>query len=237
MRATIIIAMTVLLGAGTVMGHGFLSKPPSRNYLHNSNNCPHCLNAGGTSQTKGSHYPRSRHGMCGDPASGPRPHEAGGRFATGKVTGYYRQGGRIRVTTSVATYHRGVIEYRVCRYRAGSAASERRALTESCLNEHVLRQASGGGGRYQYLGNRPETGYNPPKPYTATYRLPDDLVCDGKTWKCVLQMHWITGNTCSPAFLPKKYRVRGLGECGGSRGLWPEEFWNCADIVVLPKKH
>lgn len=223
----------VLLCAGTAMAHGFLSKPRSRNYVHNSNNCPHCLNAGGPSQTAGSRYPRSRHGMCGDPASGPRHHEAGGKFATGKVTGYYRQGGRIRLTTSITTYHRGVIEYRVCRYRAGSPASERKALTDECLNKHVLRRLDTES-RYLYLGNRPETGYSTPKPYTAIYRLPDDLVCDGKQWKCVLQMHWITGNTCSPTFIPKKYRVPHLGICG-TRGLWPEEFWNCADIVVLPK--
>ncbi len=212
---------------GTAAGHGYLAKPRSRNYLHQSNHCPHCLNAGGPSQT------RVRHGMCGDPAGGPREHEAGGRFATGKVTGYYRQGGRIRLTTAISTYHRGAIEFRVCRYRAGSPASERRALTEACLNKHVLRRADTQG-RYLYMGTGPERGYDPPKPYTAIYRLPKGLVCDGRRWKCVLQMHWVTGNTCSPHFFPKTYRVPGLPTCG-TRGLQPEEFWNCADIVVLPK--
>lgn len=225
--ATVIIVALSMM-AGSCRAHGFLSVPRSRNYLHRGNLCPHCLNAGGPTQT------RFRHGACGDPASGPREHEAGGRFATGKVTGHYRQGARIRLTTSITTYHRGAIEYRVCRHRAGSPAKERRALTEACFNKHVLRRVDTDG-RYLYLGNGPERGYDPPKKYTATYRLPRDLVCDGRRWKCVLQMHWVTGNTCSPGFFPLKHRVRGLETCG-TRGLWPEEFWNCADIVVLPKK-
>lgn len=219
------VILAIAMCLGTTAGHGYLAKPMSRNYLHGSNNCPHCLNGGGPFRT--------RHGVCGDPASGPREHEAGGRFATGKVTGYYRQGGRIRLTTAVTTDHRGAIEYRVCRYRAGSPASERQALTEACLNAHKLRRVDTGG-RFVYLGRGSERGYDPPKPYTAIYRVPDDLVCDGRRWKCVLQMHWITGNTCSSHILSRKHAVPGLPTCG-TRGLQPEEFWNCADIVVLPR--
>jgi Lytic polysaccharide mono-oxygenase, cellulose-degrading len=230
-RLAIMRVVVFLVLAMYVVGtsaHGYLSKPRSRNYLHSSNNCPHCLNAGGPQKTS-----RFGHGMCGDPADRPREHEAGGRFATGKVTGYYRQGGRIRLTTSIATDHRGLIQYRVCRYRAGSPAAERRALTEACLNKHILRRVKGSG-RYVYLGNGPERGYNPPKPVTAIFRLPKDLACDGRRWKCVLQMHWVSGNTCSPPQIPRKYSVAGLQTCGASAPA-PEEFWNCADIVILHK--
>lgn len=232
--AAVLSVLLLVAAPSQTRAHGFLSKPRSRNFLATRNNCPHCMNGGGVAQTRTAHYPRSRHGMCGDPASGPRDHEAGGEFFTGHATGYYRQGGHIRLTTSITTDHRGAIEYRVCRYPVGSPDTERRALTEACLNKHVLHRASDGA-RYMFLGNGPERGYDRPKPFTATYALPKDLVCDGKRWKCVLQMHWVTGNTCSPSFIPKKHRVRTLGVCG-TRNLWPEEFWNCADIVVLPKK-
>lgn len=233
MHGAIAFSLTLALCAVDTAAHGFLSKPRSRNYLHSSNNCPHCLNAGGPAKTGTGRYPLSRHGMCGDPADGPREHEAGGRFATGKVTGYYRQGGRIRLTTSITTDHRGMIEYRVCRYRAGPPAAERRSLTEACLNAHVLRRVKGGG-QYLYLGNGPERGYTPPKPFAALYRLPPNLACDGRRWKCVLQMHWVSGNTCSPPQIPKTRRVRGLETCGAS-APFPEEFWNCADIIILQK--
>jgi len=44
----------------TVLGHGFLSVPRSRNAIANSNYCPHCLNGGGSGATA-----TGLHGMCG----------------------------------------------------------------------------------------------------------------------------------------------------------------------------
>jgi hypothetical protein len=74
-----------------------------------------------------------------------------------------------------------------------------------------------------------------PKLYHHTFQLPVDLTCVGYEWKCVLQMHWVTGNTCSEAAIPERYRDRTLPTCGSSGASWPEEFWNCADIRILRK--
>jgi hypothetical protein len=156
-------ALACLLLAHPTMGHGFLAQPKSRNVLHNTAYCPHCLNGGGVNAVRSGSWPSGgRHGICGDPARGPRPHEAGGSSATGRVTGVYVEGGLIHLALGITTYHKGMVEYRICRHRAGS--DERRALTEDCLDEHRLVQAgvSGAqdpGSRWYYLGNGPEAGY------------------------------------------------------------------------------
>ncbi len=228
-----------------VRGHAFLAIPKARNVLANSYYCPHCLNAGGVNVTRGTIYPNNedKHGMCGDRKSGPLDHEAGGIFATGQITATYEQGSAIQLATAITTYHKGLIEYRICRYPAGNPESERAALTDECLEQHVLTQVSSSsngdtppqmpGSRYYFLGNASEAGYDPPKLFYSTFQLPEDLVCDGKEFKCVLQMHMVTGNTCSDPNIPDEYKLSYFPNCGG--GTWPEEFWNCADISVLPK--
>jgi len=227
MRLFLIVA-TIVVGAHA---HGYLAYPKSRNFV-SSNICPHCLNAGGPAKKHGRVYPHGgRHGMCGDPFDGPRDHEAGGKYAPGVITGTFRKGAYVHLTMAVTANHRGAVEYRVCRYRAGSPAAERRALTDACLNKHVLRRPNGS--RWTYLGNGPEQGYGDGgKLFRAVYVIPRDLECDGRHWKCVLQMHWVTGNTCGDPRIPARYRVPGLRRCGVD-GLWPEEFWNCADIRVV----
>lgn len=229
LRAIFIASLCIL--PTSTRAHGYLAVPESRNFLANSNYCPHCLNAGGVSKTgKNAKYPDSRHGICGDPSDGPRDHEVGGKFYTGEITGSYRKGGLIEVATAISTYHKGAVEYRICRFPSGS---ERDALTNDCFEKHVLRSPHSDNfeSRWSYLGTGPERGYDPPKLYYATYRLPSDLTCDGKKYKCVLQMHWITGNTCNDPRIPKEHQLGYLQEC--SDKLWPEEFWNCADIRII----
>jgi hypothetical protein len=211
--------------------HGYLAVPESRNALANSDYCPHCLNAGGVTQTsKHAKYPNSRHGVCGDPQDGPRNHEVGGKYYTGEITGSYKKGGLVDVATAISTYHKGAIEYRICRFAAGT---ERESLTDECFEKNVLRSPSETSyeSRWSYIGTGPERGYDPPKLYYATRRLPEGLSCDGKKYRCVLQMHWITGNTCQSPSIPREHQLKHLQDCGDD--LWPEEFWNCADIRII----
>ena len=74
-----------------------------------------------------------------------------------------------------------------------------------------------------------------PRASRVALQLPEGLTCVGFEWKCVLQMHWVTGNTCSDAAIPERYRDRTLPTCGSAGASWPEEFWNCADIRILRK--
>ncbi|KAG7675266.1 hypothetical protein Ndes2526B_g08133 [Nannochloris sp. 'desiccata'] len=230
----------LLMAVPHVKAHGYLAIPKSRNYLHNSNYCPHCLNAGGVGLTRGTVYPKSGpHGICGDPHLAPREHEAGGKFATGQITGVYEEGGLIHLAAAMSTYHKGFIEYKICRFPAGSPADEKAALTYACLDENILKQADIPGaqvpnGRYYFMGNASDNGFYPPKLFHHTFQLPRGLTCDGVSEKCVLQFHWVTGNSCNDPLIPREYKLAYLNTCG-VYGSWPEEFFNCADIKIVPK--
>lgn len=222
----------MLLSPNGSNAHGYLALPKSRNYIANSNYCPHCLNAGGVQKTKqGATYPESRHGACGDPWDEPKDHEQGGKFAKNIVSGRYKEGETIDLATAIATYHKGAIEYRICRFPVKT--HEHTALTEACFEENVLRSPydTTWDSRWTYLGTGEEAGYWPPRLYKSSLRLPKGLTCDGETYKCVLQMHWITGNTCNDPRIPPNHQLEYLRPCGED-DLWPEEFWNCADIVI-----
>jgi hypothetical protein len=96
----------------------------------------------------------------------------------------------------MSTYHKGAVQYRVCRFPAG--ADEKAALTEACLDAHVLKQADVAGSQapgsaYYFMGGEADQGYSPPREYAATYTLPAGLSCDGASAKCVLQMYYVTG--------------------------------------------
>ena len=133
----------------------------------------------------------------------------------------------------MSTYHKGAVQYRVCRFPAG--ADERAALTEACLDAHVLKQADVAGAQapgaaYLFLGGGPEQGYSPPREYAATFSLPAGLSCDGASAKCVLQMYYVTGNTCSPPFIPADQRASDLPECGTAGAGYPEVSAAAASI-------
>ena len=86
-------ALLVAALAGMPLGaqaHGYLVEPKSRNYIHWSDYCPHCLSAGGPSVvSNGSQltWPAGVNGLCGDPWNTERKHEAGGVYATGALGG------------------------------------------------------------------------------------------------------------------------------------------------------
>ena len=207
----------------TVMGHGFLAQPRARNVVFNSNYCPHCLNAGGSGATAG-----GAHGICGDAADGERSHEEGGKFFSDQPQATFRKGGDAEFKVQISANHHGRFLFRICEY----TGSEKAALTEACLDEHVLRMSDGEqnpGQAFWYTGPN-----DPPQEYTMRYKLPKDLTCDGITTKCVLQWYWQTSNSCvlqdpdPPAeYLPES----NMSKCGpgNTKG---EAFWNCAQIRI-----
>lgn len=77
------------------------------------------------------------------------------------------------------------------------------------------------GSRYYFFGNEIDTGYNPPKRYTQSYKLPTGLTCDGITAKCVLQLYYVTGNTCNPPGTPVQYATSYLPTCGSDGAQYP----------------
>ncbi|KAF6256159.1 hypothetical protein COO60DRAFT_139667 [Scenedesmus sp. NREL 46B-D3] len=71
--------------------------------------------------------------------------------------------------------------------------------------------------------------------YRIRYRLPKDFTCD----RCILQWHYLTGNSCwppcskeDPTFPNCRPPTYALPYCGTQGAAYPEEFWNCADIRI-----
>lgn len=228
-----VLAATALGAAG----HGFMTEPAARNAIHNSNSCPHCLPAGGPGLT----YANGRkwtaagskmwdpkvnaaHGVCGDPHTGPLHHEAGGKYATKMITGVYRQGQVITIRIKITAPHGGRFIFGICPVPDGASDSkERSVVTQQCFDRNRLKNAQDGSD-YWWFGKRGNGEYS------MQFRLPPNIVCK----RCVLQWHWESGNSCNLPGTPEGMEMSAsMGSCEGSSSL--EEFWNCADVTVLPK--
>jgi hypothetical protein len=183
----------------------------------------------------------SAHGLAGDPVTEkqPRSHEAGGVYYQPGMFTSYIQGQVMEVEVTTSTNHKGRFGLRICNVSGGyDTAPEREAeeLTEDCFDENILVQANvhkaqRRGERFYYMGmGDPEWST-----YRAYYQLPEDLVCDGVDSHCVLQWYWMTFHRCESANAPEKY-TRGLVRCEDHDAdpPYPEEFWNVADILILP---
>ena len=250
LHVVLLLSILAVQQAASVRGHGYLKLPPARNVLANSDYCPHCLN-GGTVATVSAGgtlvWPSGLHGICGDPftAPKPRPHEVGGKFYSASVSGSsgvaapvvsYQEGQMVRFEVTVTTNHNGRFMFSICKVNGATHQDEEEQLTQDCLNEHVLKQANVPGAQNpgdQWFYTTPgDPMYNE---YTMFYQLPDLLTCDGVDSRCILQFYWVSGNSCNPPNTPDMYkRPFGLPDCGSQGAAYPEEFWNCADIKIIP---
>ena len=231
---TLSIAALLLAAAPAAMGHGFLAKPAARNVVMNSDYCPQCLAAGGP----GTVYPSGNHGLCGDPYAMPEPrkHEPGGQYYNdGRSQATYTEGDVVEFDVKLTAYHKGDFRFRVCRIEGTTPEDERSQLSEQCFDEHKLEQADVAGaqspGTDRYFIGPTSDSWN----YNIKYQLPDGLSCDGIASRCVLQWHYVTGNSCDPPATPSKYGSGQLPVCSSGEGAVPEEFWNCADITINPR--
>mmetsp|Transcript_10569 Transcript_10569/g.25020 ORF Transcript_10569/g.25020 Transcript_10569/m.25020 type:complete len:536 (+) Transcript_10569:115-1722(+) len=236
--------------------------------------CECCsLNLGGR-RTSNLVYPETvesalGHGLCGDAPLGDvdrcwgggdcteQDHMPGGRFYTpdglgGEVQATYLAGQEIDVEFVITAHHRGVIELRLC--------DEPRA-TQSCFNKYpALKRV-----RYEDEELYSKQPINPEYPsffylnpvcsvnqdpsfggyqMTARFKLPEGVSCE----QCVIQMWWITANSCVPPGYRNFDFPAEWANCAGDGGSgWytpgqadclgttlAEEFWNCADVKISP---
>ncbi|KAJ8319947.1 hypothetical protein KUTeg_001534 [Tegillarca granosa] len=193
-----------------ISGHGRLWDPPSRSSMwrqgystpHNYND--NQLNCGGFANQWGTN--RGKCGICGDPYSGKRDNEAGGKYATGIITRQYRAGDVIDVDIQITANHKGWSEFRLCPNN-----DVNKPATQECLDKHLLQLADGSGTRFQLST---EVGH-----FKIKLKLPDGLTCT----QCVLQWKWHAGN--SWGF--DRVNNRGCIGCGAQ-----EEFYGCADVAI-----
>lgn len=93
-----------------------------------------------------------------------------------------------------------------------------------------VAEAQAPGDRWFHLGQE-DTGIPCPERvcvlggtiHTSYYQLPPGLVCDGVSAKCVLQWHWVTGNSCNPPGEPAQYSAPSLPDCATDSWAYPEE--------------
>eukprot|EP00887_Chlorella_sp_A99_P003396 scaffold7.g3396.t1 len=216
--------LALALAPAGALAHGFMFEPPARNFLSNYQYCPHCLSGGGTGAASADFsltWPASRHGLCGDRApGGPNdvPGAPGATFTEGQV---------ITISLLITAKHGGRHVFRIC---------DRAAADEACLALNTLQLADGSGPYtwMQRAGGPASTGSyrvgsagsQAGEVYSMSYKLPDGFSCDA----CVLQWWWTTGNSCD---VPGTPYPTGMTACT-EPGPYPE-FWNCADVRVVPK--
>jgi len=246
-----------------VDGHGYLETPRSRNwYAHDvlstgecpgSAGCPpgeycqHCLNtnAGVCGKSPSNNYETRTDWL--DKNGDPMPWRS---------QGTYVEGGLVTVDSYLDTHHNGHMELRACVMDDADPAV---CSTPAEFEGHELVfvedlvDVAGDHPPMPPDPAHPERGMyaggqgGPTKGFSMAFRLPPGIAGG----RVLLQWKYITANSCSPPGyadyfsahpdLPDSYWTHGVEECtppypsDGTRGTtWPEQFFNCAEVTVLP---
>lgn len=242
----------VLLLAFSVSGqlvdaHGYMEEPKARNWLNagklgfydqmslNQNRLPFPAGICG-----GQYVGDTRFSVRAPGATGGMD----GVFAKGVIVAQYTQGQAIRVTIKQTAAHYGRFELRLCPLSDASMLTEYRELSDACFDANRLFLApnstqpglsnpSGAPERYHYFTVDEVKNL---RSVTAWFVLPPGVTCA----RCVLQMRWVTGNSCHVPGITNAYKnsyAPFLPACNPTNYLQPaqsppEKFWNCADIAI-----
>ena len=231
-----------------VDAHGYLKTPRSRNY-HASvdpkwwggtdsdpepENCPHCLNIGGTAAVCG---------LVGDHNYDYPPNAVGGILAP-ILQACYEPGSIIELETILTAHHKGHFTYKACGIKYGEVP------TSECFDANPLTFVSDDLYGANPDPNYPERAYIPLKEFPGglqyeaggnalfrhKFRLPEGLSGD----LVLIQWHYVTANSCMDEGYdsydwPEGFHPGNVAACGvlppDGRGV-PEQFWNCAEVKV-----
>jgi len=244
-----VLALAGALRLHQASAHGKLTVPASRNELGGSSTCAHCLNGAGP---------------CGDSSSlnfyaGPQATWTAGSIVpiTVVVTAHHMGHYEFRVCDE--TLNGATSDPEGC---LNKWVLERATPEEVSAAFGFGACARGDEGEDRPFctpidGNHPERWYLPPRgevdgTHTVYFKVPAGLACD----ECTLQWHWWSANSCQPAGDYGCYKdvLQSNGYWTGSKAAWwtafggscsgpegpnghfgcGEQFWNCADIAVLP---
>ncbi|KAL3808826.1 hypothetical protein ACHAXA_000009 [Cyclostephanos tholiformis] len=256
-----------------VSAHGYLKSPRSRNlvafedknwetFLGGSGgsndplpeDCPHCLNKGGSLAQCGILY--GNHDENGKLVPWERNYDKPLNVRklpmSPNVQGEYMEGDVIEVEAMVTTHHKGHFEFSVCPIK-NSVPME--VPTEKCFVKNKLEFVSDELYGAPFDPNYPERAYIAPASkanwgqgsnlYAANYkfkvRLPMGVYGD----LVLLQWYYLTANSCKhegyadypfpEAWGSDTKLYPGLPDCGelpkDGNGV-PEQFWNCAEVKI-----
>ena len=234
------IVATVLLEALLrVESHGYIAYPPLRGGTEGSaldEYCPTCGNGPG---------------VCGDGGQWGEDSDFLGYMDGPQTT--FAPGDVVEIVVEISAHHQGHFELGVCREQLSHSTEE----PQACLDQLKLKRVpppsdcvpnDARGDCQPMLETQQERWYLSPGTGTKKmhFQIPEDLHCEA----CTLQWRWWTGNDCpGPGYGCYFQRMRELGwaaedwcheQCGecdeaaqhAEPRCKPEEFKNCADIVV-----
>lgn len=115
LQLALLAALLVVAALPRASAHGFISEPPSRNFLTNWQWCPHCLNGGGTGASSGGGtlvWPANTQSACGTPDLA----------AAGTPARRYAPGSTIQLKVFFGTQHGGRHAFRICPSAQAAAA-------------------------------------------------------------------------------------------------------------------
>ncbi|XP_063437560.1 uncharacterized protein LOC134718773 [Mytilus trossulus] len=165
------------------------------------------LNCGGFWRLHGIN--KGQCGVCGDPHDAvSRQNESGGKYANGIIVRRYRQHRKfINITLDITSNIGGHFEFRLCPHN-----NVTKVVTQECLDRNRLT-IEGHGLKFIPTDERK---------YKLALVMPDNITCK----QCVLQWKWrgaYNWGRCDDGY-------QDVG-CGNQ-----EEYYNCADIAILPSK-
>ncbi len=242
-----------MLFARSSVQHGLMIHPPPRNYLAyirgqewNSMS----LNFGGAqavSRNGASRWPNGLYGVCGAPAGSTRYSAAGNPVSS------LAPGANITVRFVIWNNHGGVVRMRLCKgtachilHRPGNNSTFWLPRVRGAAGKEHTDTPSGSSQTPQLDGRRDfrwgrvprrSDGYNN---YFGTpfYEVRYQVPRNAERGRSVLMWDWTTAQSCIPPpyaeigsknyFVPWPERTR----CTAPGATYPEEFRNCADVVV-----
>lgn len=242
MKPVVTTAVLAVLWSRAVIvatAHGAMIQPMSRQWLNAGRRCE--LLSGNSCGRKPFYNPFSLSSVgsnkqgatCGGEYPGDTRFEAGGYYATNKIVATYKAGQQITVKVQIWNNHWGYYQLRLCDLAGdGSTMTERKSMTRSCLQKHVLKKAgSSGRKRWLYTGT-PGSTYVVVQRYT----LPKGIRCK----RCVLQWRYITGHQCMLPDANKRLMLKV--QPGSALPCAPnylednvrpaEKFYGCADVRI-----
>lgn len=214
MAATV---LSLLALSGSVLGHGYLQVPQSRNFIAYQNpasqfNCQHCL-SGDTGGYQGAYEggPRPNPGVCGGVE--PRVDQwvyydkslflSGGTFANGIIptSNQFTAGQVATFNSAITTWHGGYVKFYLC----PDNPKTEEELAACLASQPPLRRDPTDTKYSPYSPAFPHAFYlSPPDCMVAEmptglqipmrFLIPSNISCK----RCVLQWVYVTANSCNP---------------------------------------
>jgi hypothetical protein len=186
------------------------------------NTDPQGLNAGGgtvVSRAGRLIWPQGLKGVCGDPYFGIQHHVAPiGKWWSNRTMSF-SPSSQVDFTMVLTANHLGYVQYSYCRISDTGLPD----ANEACLTpgkNNMLKLAGRQDGEWRTFVNGGQSV------------VMSKVVLPSAPGRYVIRLHYVTGNSCiDPAVIPIIGNARNLQRCGVG-GAYPEEFWNCADVLI-----